>query len=171
MKLSRRQLVTLGAALLFAGVVVGKVATTGASAAAESPRMGGVHIHGTLTEGRNFKGQNVTHTWDITVYGPDDNLTGSGWGANPDPADSNHTIADAIFQCHYTQQGAIQGDVVALKGIMLFSGNMHDQGGSVVTEANLVTGDIRVLGNMEMDAPRPHPVTVDFVGKGIVARI
>jgi hypothetical protein len=69
------------------------------------------------------------------------------------------------LQCFYSQRGSIHGDVVRLAGRMLFSGDPGDPGGSITTEANLVTGKITWTGTANK--------TAQFVleGIGIVMRI
>ena len=142
-----------------------KSSPTTLSAQAITGKVGGVHIHVVPVEVGILKGLNVTHTIDITVYGPDNFLTGAGWGANPDSGEPFMILGDSIFQCYYTQQGSITNGVVNLTGIMLFSGNPNDQGGQTITTANLSTGFVRVVFH-DMSG-----TTFTFEGTGEVARI
>ena len=142
-----------------------KSARTSLSAQAITGKVGGVHIHVVPVEVGLLKGLNVTHTIDITVYGPDNFLTGAGWGANPDSGEPFMILGDSIFQCYYTQQGSITNGVVNLTGIMLFSGNPNDQGGQTIATANLTTGFVRVVFH-DMSG-----TTFTFEGTGEVARI
>ncbi len=77
--LTRRKLLQVGAA---GTVAAGMATVTGvATAGAQSARLGGIHIHGSLQGGSPIvRGRLV----DINVYGSDDDLSGSGWDADPE---------------------------------------------------------------------------------------
>jgi hypothetical protein len=172
-----------------AGVALAGLATRGsggASAAGDT----GVHIHGTVTVvdntpsgigpgqpagmgdmsgmrgmARMMELPHYMHVINIDVFGPDADLSGSGWGATPSPGDPKTPAPVDGLQCFYSQRGSIHGDVVRLAGRMLFSGDPGDPGGSITTEANLVTGKITWTGTANK--------TAQFVleGTGIVMRI
>src|SRR5260370_8053291 len=85
LKVSRRQLVALGTTGL-AGAVIAKVATADAAPAARTP-FGGIHIDvaGKAVYPDAYKG--FPHTFIMTLWGPDNALSGTGWGyTEPDPA-------------------------------------------------------------------------------------
>jgi hypothetical protein len=147
-----------------------------ASAAATN----GVHIHGTLlvlsdTPGGPFA--TATSTTEqpeipvkvpfiisIDVWGPDSDVCGLGWGALADGADMTQPARVDPIQRIYSQLGSIRGDVVTLKGRMLFSNVPGDEGGPIVTEANLATGHIRFIAGNSVS----HAV---LEGTGVVMRI
>ena len=184
-ELSRRQLIKIGAAG-GAGAALGGLATRG-SGGASAAGNNGVHIHGTVTVvdntpsgigpvqptgmgdmggmARMMEIPHYMHVIDIDVFGPDSDLSGSGWGATPSPSDPNTPAPVDGLQCFYSQRGSIHGDIVRLPGRMLFSGDPGDPGGSITTEANLVTGKITWTGTANQAA--------QFVleGTGIVMRI
>lgn len=161
MDVTRRQLVALGAAGA-AGAVIGKVATSETPAEA-GERMGGVHIN-VLTKGISpepFKG--FPHHFTMTVYGPDDALSGMGWGGATDVKTQQDILNSEMFQCIYSVAGAVEGDVVKLRGLMLFSGDQAPQGQPLIFEANLATSSLHAVS--------PFNANANFEGTGVVARI
>src|SRR5439155_18687587 len=78
----RRQLVKLGAAG-FAGAAVAKMVTSQASASA-ADRLGGIHISVLSHVIAPEAAKGFPHHWTLTVYGPDNALTGMGWGGATD---------------------------------------------------------------------------------------
>ena len=96
--------------------------------------------------------------------GPDSDVSGFGWGALADPNDLNQPARVDATQRLFSQRGSIVGDVVKLKGRMLFSYVPGDVGGPIVTEANLATGHIRFYAS--------NSATTGFLeGTGVVMRI
>jgi hypothetical protein len=161
MDISRRQLVALGATGA-AGVIVGKVATSSSPAAA-SDRLGGIHIS-VLTKGVSpepLKG--FPHHWTMTVYGPDNALTGTGWGGATDLKTQYDILNSQMTQCIYSLTGAVEGDVVKLHGLMLFSPDQPSQGQPLIFEANLATSFLHAVS--------PFNANATFEGTGVVARI
>jgi hypothetical protein len=159
MVISRRQFVALGATGA-AGALVERVMVPQAAAAAD--RMGGIHIS-VLTRGVNddaFKG--FPHQYTMTVYGPDHALSGMGWGGTTDLETQDDLINSHAFQSIFSVVGAVEGEVVKLDGIRLFSPDPALQGKPISFEANLATGVLR-----------QHNPTFGFTfeGTGIVARI
>jgi plastocyanin len=152
----RRELVKLGAAGV-AGAVAAKMATSEPAGAGE--RLGGIHISA-LTEVVTEAGKGFPHHWTLTVYGPDDALNGMGWGGATDLKTAQDVFNSKMFPCIFSLTGAVEGDLVKLHGLMLFSG-APDQGLPQTFEGNLKTGVLRVNAYN----------TFDFEGKGIVARI
>jgi hypothetical protein len=161
MDVTRRQLVGLGA-IGAAGVAIGKVAT-GVSAGATEPRLGGIHIS-VLTKGVSpepLKG--FPHHWTMTVYGPDNALTGMGWGGATDVKTQQDILNSQMFQCIYSLTGAVEGDVVKLHGLMLFSGERGSQSQPLIFEANLAMSSLHAVSPINGNAT--------FEGTGVVARI
>lgn len=162
MEISRRQLVSLGATGT-AGAIVGKVASAGSPAVA-SERMGGIHIN-VLTKGvKPDMAKGFPHHFTMTVYGPDNDLSGMGWGGAFDVKTQEDIANSQMLQCIYSVRGAVQGDVVKLDGLMLFSAPLGGQGLPVHFEGNLATGFLRLTTTMT-DGP------FTFEGTGAVARI
>jgi len=138
----------------------------------------GVHIHGTLlvltdTPGGPFARTTVAEQQlpplvhfiiSIDAWGRDSDVSGLGWGASADPADMTQPARVDPIQRIYGQRGSIVGDVVTLKGRMLFSNVPGDEGGPIVTEANLATGHIRFTAGNSLS----HAV---LQGTGVVMRI
>ena len=104
------------------------------------------------------------HVINVDVWGPDSDLSGNGWGATAISSDPNQPSPVDGLQCFFTQRGTLQGDVVKLAGRMLFSGDPGDPGGTVATEANLVTGEIRFI------AQANHAIQFILTGTGVVIR-
>jgi hypothetical protein len=161
-RLNRRDVIKMGAAGA-GGAALAGLATRGAGPASAAGTRG-LHIHGTVTfvsatpgahsmngmGGMGGMGGMMTpdyhHVINIDVWGPDSDVSGIGWGATTEPNDLNQPAYPDGLQCIYTQRGSIVGDVVRLKGRMLFSG-APDQGNHILTEANLATGHIRWIGD------------------------
>ena len=68
-----------------------------------------------------------------------------------------------MFQCVYSLTGAVEGDVVKLHGLMLFSGEQASQGQPLIFEANLATSSLHAVS--------PFNDNATFEGTGVVARI
>jgi hypothetical protein len=161
--LTRRQLIQAGAA----GTVVAGIATVAgaAPAGAEAGKLRGVHIHGSLAGGPPVVHGRIV---DITVYGTDDNLSGSGWDVDPEAEGSMKPRWPDKTVCVYTQHGSLNGDTVRLEGRNMFFHQPGDEGAIVTTEANLATGQIKwtikELAGSEGGA-------IVFEGTGVVGRI
>jgi hypothetical protein len=104
------------------------------------------------------------HVINIDVMGPDSDLSGNGWGATATSSDPNQPASLDGLQCFFTQRGSVQGDVVKLTGRMLFSADPADPGGTITTEANLATGEIRWIGTVD------RAFQVLLTGTGVVIR-
>jgi hypothetical protein len=157
--ISRRQLVALGGTGAV-GALVGKVALSSAPAAADD-RMHGIHIS-VLTKGISPDAiKDFPHHFTMTLYGPDNALTGMGWGGATDLKTQQDIINSQMLPCIYSLTGAAEGDVVKVHGLMLFSGN-PDQGQPLLFEANLATGSLRCYAPF-------YQATLE--GTGVVARI
>jgi hypothetical protein len=176
---NRRDVVKMGAAGA-AGVAIAGLTTRGSGGVSAAGGTSGVHIHGTVTlvddmpsgsgpgqpkgsmagmAGQPMGGMarmmeitHYMHVINIDVFGPDSDLSGSGWGATANASDPKHPTAVDGLQCFYTQRGSIQGDIVKLTGRMLFSGDPGDPGGTITTEANLATGTIKWTGTLNKSA-------------------
>jgi hypothetical protein len=175
-RFNRRDVIKMGAAGA-GGAALAGLATRGA-ARASAAGTSGVHIHGsvlliTATPGgppggmaamMRAMGPDYHHVINIDVWGPDSDVSGIGWGATAESNDlTQPTRVDGV-QCIFSQRGAIVGDVVRLKGRMLFSGAPGDEGGAIITEANLATGHIRFTGS-------DGAITFLLEGPGVVMRI
>jgi hypothetical protein len=159
MDISRRQLVALGATGA-AGAIVAKVATSSAPAVA-GDRMSGIHIS-VLTKGISPDAiKDFPHHFTMTVYGPDNALTGMGWGGATDLKTQQDVINSQMLPCIYSLTGAVDGDVVKVHGLMLFSA-APDQGQPLIFEANLATGFLHCYAPF-------FQATLE--GTGVVARI
>jgi len=149
-----------------------------APAAAAAVPTKGIHIHGSLLvlddgpggpsvrRSATFPelGVDLHFIVNIEVWGPDSNLSGLGWGALGDLEDPTQPSRIDATQRIYTQGGSVEGDIVRLRGRMLFSYVPGDAGGPIVTEANLATGQIRfIAGNTATSA--------HLEGTGIVMRL
>lgn len=163
MDVTRRQLVAIGATGA-AGAFVGKVAASEPAVAA-GQRVGGVHINVSsgAVEGapRGFP-----YHWTVTVYGPDSDLSGMGWGGTfeGDREDAEDVVNSRIAQSVYAVRGAIQGDTVTLDGPIVFSGSRILEGQVLHFEGNLTTGFLHISG--------PHPDgPLVFEGTGTIFRI
>jgi hypothetical protein len=142
------------------------------------PATRGVHIHATLDVLSDLPGDPPSRSetptrqlpplfrFDISieVWGPDNDLSGQGWGAMADAADPQQPTRVDVTQRFFTQRGTVDGDIVRLTGRMLFSYVPGDVGGPVVTEANLATGAVRFYaGNTASHAT--------LEGSGVVLRV
>jgi len=153
----RRQLVRLGAAGV-AGAALAKLAT--GSPASADERLGGIHIS-VLTHGVSPEAaKGFPHHWTLTVYGPDNALNGMGWGGATDLKTAQDVFNSKMFPCIYSLTGAVEGDLVKVHGLMLFSG-APDQGLPMTFEGNFKTGSLHVNAYNAFD----------FEGTGLVARI
>jgi hypothetical protein len=175
-RINRRDAIKVGAGAALAGL--GMRGAGQVSAATTR----GVHIHGTLlvisdTPGGPFATTTATTEQtgpefpvkipfiiSIDAWGSDSDVCGLGWGALADGADTTQPARVDATQRIYSQRGSIRGDVVTLKGRMLFSNIPGDEGGPIITEANLVTGHIRFTAGNSVS----HAV---LEGTGVVMRI
>ena len=161
MDISRRQLVALGATGA-AGAIVGKVAISSSPATA-ADRMGGIHIN-VLGKGVSPPAiKDFPHWVTLTVYGPDSDLSGMGWGGALDVKGQEDLVNGHMLQCIYSLTGAVEGDVVKLHGLMLFAANPEGAGQPLIFEGNLGTGFVRFVS--------PFHANATFEGTGTVARI
>jgi hypothetical protein len=171
---NRRHVIKLGAV----GAALAGLGVRRAGPAAAAGTTNGVHIHATLlvisdgpgtppgasTEVDLPPGVNVHFNINIDVWGPDSDVSGLGWGALADPDDLTRPRRVDATQRLFTQRGSVVGDVVKLKGRMLFSYVPGDVGGPIVTEANLATGHVRFYAS--------NSTTTGFLeGTGVVMRI
>jgi hypothetical protein len=176
-RVNRRDMIRMGAA---GGAALAGLAARGAGQASAAST-NGVHIHGTLrvltdTPGGPFASTTPTQEpgpeipvdipfmISIDAWGPDSDLSGQGWGELADLSDKTQPARVDITQRIYSQRGSIRGDVVTLKGRMLFSNIPGDEGGPIITEANLTTGHIRFTAGNSLS----HAV---LEGTGVVMRI
>jgi hypothetical protein len=151
-RVRRRDLIKIGALGAAVGLGGGRFRPAAAAAGTN-----GIHIHATLlviSDGPGAPPGSSTadspqlpplfhFNINIEVWGPDSDLSGSGWGALADRDDPAQPARVDATQRIFTQRGSVDGDVLRLKGRMLFSYVPGDAGGPVVTEANLATGHIR----------------------------
>jgi len=144
-EISRHDLLKVGAGT----TVAAGLALAGAEVARAAPAGGhGVQIHGEVgVEGFSLM-------MGVTVAGPNESLSGSGW-------DFEHNAADPAFTaCYYTQEGSIEGDTVHLEGRVLFANDPSSRNTIVTTDASFSTGEITwVFGGFEL------------TGTGTVARV
>ena len=175
-RVNRRDVIRMGATgVALAGL---GVRGTGQVSAATT---NGVHIHGTLrvltdTAGGPFATTTPTQEpgpeipvdipfiISIDAWGPDSDMSGQGWGELGDLSDRTQPSRVDPVQRIYSQRGSIAGDVVTLKGRMIFSNVPGDEGGPIITEANLRTGHIRFTAGNSLS----HAV---LEGTGVVMRI
>jgi hypothetical protein len=174
-RVNRRDMIKMGAV----GAAVAGLGVRGTRpAAAAAGTTNGVHIHATLlviSDGPGAPpgsttavelppGVEVHFNINIDVWGPDSDVSGFGWGALADPDDLTQPARVDATQRLFSQRGSIVGDVVKLKGRMLFSYVPGDVGGPIVTEANLATGHVRFYAS--------NSATTGFLeGTGVVMRI
>lgn len=159
--LTRRQLLQAGAAGTVAAGIATVAGATGAGA--QQARHGGIHIHGSLKQVKGPFGE-FGRIIDVTVYGTDDDLNGSGWDANPESMGAPQPGTRDRTQCYFTQRGSVKDDAVRLVGRNLFWWDPGNDGSEVITEANLETG--RISWSSAHSAG-----TFVFEGTGVVARI
>jgi hypothetical protein len=143
-RLNRRDVIKMGAAggLGVAVAGVGTRVSSGASAAA-GERVGGIHAS-VLTRVTDGPLKGFPHHWVLTVYGPENALTGMGWGGAFDLKMNEEILNSKMFPCVYSLTGAVEGNLVKVHGLMLFSEYPGDQGMPLEFEANLATGALRV---------------------------
>jgi len=163
--ITRRRLMTLGAAGV-AGAVVG----TGASAKqarGAARRLGGIHIDVVTnqvyppppTDG-------FIHTFDLTLWGPDNALTGMGCGYTDGTAVQN-AVGTGLVGCVFGGYAKVEGDVVRGTMVMMYSGMPDEKLGiPFKMEANLSTGFCRFT---DMNMGMGSEIVVE--GTGTVARI
>jgi hypothetical protein len=137
---TRRALLRAGTTGALAGLgSVGMPAAVGAQTRAL--RVGGLkrfHIDGVL---RRLPGSGSSATQlliSVTVDGPEDALSGSGWTMAPPPPLPAVPVAPIFF----TQQGSVTGSVVKLVGRGLFSSIVPCVGGEITVTADLADGFI-----------------------------
>ena len=171
-RVRRRDLIKIGAL----GAAVAGLGGRSARPAAAATGTNGIHIHATLLvisdgpgappgRGDSPELPPVFHfNINIEVWGPDSDVSGSGWGALADPDNQAQPARVDATQRIYTQRGSVEGDVVRLQGRMLFSYIPGDAGGPIVTEANLATGHIRFYASNTAS-------TGSLEGNGVVMRI
>ncbi|MGH8976197.1 MAG: hypothetical protein ACRD0C_23655 [Acidimicrobiia bacterium] len=103
----------------------------------------------------------------FALWGPDSALNGIGWGATIEGGDPVQTYVDAsMFSCVFAARGSIEGDLVKLEAVQIFTGNRTDQGTPWRVEANLATGAVH---GVEVNAGMGTELV--FEGKGVVTRI
>lgn len=159
--LTRRKLLQAGAG----GTVVAGLGSMARAAAAGAAvdKIGGIHLHASLKQtGGPVSG--FARLIDITVYGTDDDLSGSGWNAQPEAPGSSEPAHPDRSQGFFSQRGSVQGDTVKLRGRNLFWWFPTDDGALVTVEANLATGQITF-------AIQGSEGTYIFEGMGVAARI
>src|SRR5439155_2086099 len=117
-KLSRRRLVALGATGV-SGAVIAKVATANAAPAAPA-RLGGIHIDvvGKAVYPEAYKG--FPHTFIMTLWGPDNALSGTGCGYTEADAAENF-IGGTYANCVFGGHAKVDGDVVRGSAVMAYS--------------------------------------------------
>jgi hypothetical protein len=176
MDVTRRQLVALGAAGA-AGAVVGKVATSESQATAQG-KLGGIHIYvpGKVVAPALPGFEDFPHTFVMTLWGPDEALTGMGCGyTEPTPDEEprggqvtpERLIGTGMFGCVFSAWGKLEGDVVKGKAIMIYAGVPDEMTGQPFPyEANLSTGSFSAT---DMNMGMGSEIRVE--GQGVVTRI
>ncbi len=163
-KIGRRQLVALGTTGL-AGAVIAKVATADAAPAARTP-VGGIHIDvaGKAVYPEAYKG--FPHTFIMTLWGPDNALSGTGCGyTEADPA--LNLIGGAYANCVFGGHAKVEGDVVRGTAVMAYSADPDEKRAQPFPfEANLSSGFCRFT---DMNYGMGTQVVVE--GTGTVTRI
>jgi hypothetical protein len=173
LNISRRQLVALGAAGA-AGGLAGK-ASVGDTAAAGA-RLGGVHIDVTVRVVQpEPPNERFIHTFIVTLWGPDDALSGMGSGYTEGDASQN-LVGTGYVGCVFGAHAKIEGDVIRGSGVMMYSGDPEEKRGQPFPfEANLATGFCRFtdmnfgMGPALPAGPSAGPVVTE--GTGTVTRI
>ena len=176
MDVTRRQMVALGAAGA-SGALIGKAATAEPSAAAQT-KSGGIHIFAPCKvvdpAPPGFAG--FPHTFVMTLWGPDDALTGMGCGfTDPTPDEktrggqvrADYIIGTGMFGCIFSAWAKLEGDVLKGKGIMIYSGMPDEKSGQPFPfEANRSTGSFSATDmNMGMGTE------IAVAGQGVVTRV
>jgi hypothetical protein len=148
-----------------AGTVAAGIATMAGptAAGAVTSRLQGVQIHGSLKQTAGPVGT-LKRLISITVFGPENNLAGSGWDAEPDPAKPEDAGPNDRTVCYFTQHGSVSGDTVKLVGRVLFFQDGANFSGLVTTQANLSTGHIKWTF-------KRNEGEYVFEGDGVVGRI
>jgi hypothetical protein len=172
-RVNRRDVIKLGAV----GAAMAGLGARRVGPAAAAGTTNGVHIHATLlvindgpggppgsTTALELPPAEVHFNINLDVWGPDSDVSGFGWGALADPGDLTQPARVDATQRLFSQRGSIVGDLVKLKGRMLFSYVPGDVGGPIVTEANLTTGHIRFYASNST-------TTALLEGTGVVMRI
>lgn len=164
MTMTRRQLVGLGATGV-AGAVVGRAALDPASAA--KPALGGLHIHVTTNQvSPPPPTDGFIHTFVVTLWGPDEDMSGFGGGFTIGTPVQN-LVGTGFVGCVLAAWGAIENDVLEATGVMIYSGMPDDKMGTPFPiEANLATGFCRFI---DMNMGMGSEVVVE--GTGRVTRI
>lgn len=158
--LTRRQLLQAGAV----GTVAAGINTVAgmAPAGADPGKAGGIHIHASIPQ--TAPATAFARVIDINVWGTDDNLSGTGWDANPASKGSFELAHPDSTQCINAWHGSVQDDVVHLTGRNLLAENPAFIGEHVEFEGNLATGKVKwVTGHA--------PAALTFEGDGLVIRI
>jgi hypothetical protein len=141
-------------------------------------RRGGIHIDVTVevvqpkppTEG-------FIHTFIVTLWGPDNALSGMGCGYTAGNEVQN-LVGGSLVGCVFGAHAKVKGDVLKGSGVMMYSSDPDEKRGQPFPfEANLATGFCRFTDmNFGMDAfvgvwfgPSPSPVVTE--GTGTVRRI
>jgi hypothetical protein len=159
-RLNRRDVIKMGTAGSVGVALTGVGTRLSDRASAAGGRLGGIHISVPTTIVSPDAAKGFPHDWTLTVYGPDNALNGMGWGGATDLATLQRVLNSKMFPCIYSLTGAVEGDLVKVHGLMLFSG-APDQGMPLEFEGNLATGVLHVNAYK----------TLSFEGKGVVARI
>lgn len=179
MAVTRRQLVTLGAAGA-AGAVLGRGAIRDEALAA-SKGHGGLHIYVVTyvvrpEELAEFK---LVHTFIATLWGPDSALSGMGCGfsdgtTSTDPVRRVTTgpLGTGLVGCVFSAEAKLEAGVVKGFGIMVYSGSPDEKMGQRFPfEAHLSTGFCRFT-DMNMDTLTGVELTaITTEGTGSVTRI
>jgi hypothetical protein len=158
--ITRRQLVTLGATGV-AGAVLGSAAKAPAAGAAR-PRLGGIHISVVTNQVQPPPPTDgFIHTFDVTLWGPDDALTGMGCGWTEGTATQN-AVGTGLVGCVFGGHAKVEGDVVKATAVMLYSGMPDEKLGIPFKfEANLATGFCRFT---DMNMGMGSEIIVEGVG-------
>ena len=139
--LSRRALLRAGVTGTFAGL--GSVAVPSPATAQDrrTLRIGGsrrLHIDGTLRRLPGSGGPSTQLTISVTVDGPEDAMSGSGWTIAPPPPLPAVPVAPIFF----TQAGSVLGSVTKLVGRGLFSSIVPCVGAEIEVTADSADGFI-----------------------------
>jgi hypothetical protein len=164
MGFTRRELMAVGAAGT-AGLMASRLGNI-AQAQARS-RVGGIHIN-VLTHSKQITGPSgpFPHTFTVTLWGPDDALSGMGVGFT-DGNVSQSLAGGMVANCVIGVWGKIEGEVLRGFGVMPYSADPDERRGQrFVFEADLATGFCRFSDvNMGMGTQ------FDQEGTGTVTRI
>jgi hypothetical protein len=174
LNISRRRLVGLGAAGAAGGLA--SKALMGDPAGAAGGRLGGIHIDVTVEVVQPKPPiEGFVHTFIVTLWGPDDALSGMGSGYTEGNALQN-ALGTGYVGCVFGAHAKVEGDVVKGSGVMMYSGDPEEKRGQPFPfEANLATGLCRFtdmnfgMGPALPVGPSMGPVVTE--GKGTVTRI